>query len=176
LGALIRQDDFLQLGDRAGFINSILQIIPETDIILTAGSHEAEEDVGGFRPGQTPMTVADFPLDHLLARVQLARIVVERGVRKLEDGQEFRFLAQNFFDTPIQGIVARVRLENLVELPKEHFLRSFGGGEFKGFQLVVVGPGCGKEPVQNPTKIRGQGIQVFEVAPHMNPAQLEKLR
>ena len=101
---------------------------------------------------------------------------MERGVRILEDGQEFRFLAQNFFDTPIQGRVARVRLENLVELPKEHFLGSFGGGEFIGFQLVIVVPHRGQELIQDSAKIRGQEIQVFEVAGHMDPAQLERVR
>jgi len=122
------------------------------------------------------MTVADFSLDDFLSCIQLAGIVVERGVRKLEDGQEFRFPAQNFFDTPIQGIIVRVRLENLVELPKEHFLRSFGGGEFIGLQLVIVVPHRGQELIQDSAKIRGYGIQVFEVAGHMDPAQLERVR
>jgi len=60
-------DGFLQFRDGSGFVDPILQIIPEADIVFATGSHQTEENVRSLRAGETPMAVSDFSLDDFLS-------------------------------------------------------------------------------------------------------------
>ena len=126
--------------DGASLINAILEKSPEADLVFPAGSHKAEEKIGRSRPRRTPMTVADFALDHFFANVQLAGIVMEGNLRKRQHRQQFGFLSPDFLDASVQGIIPRLGFEDEIELPPEAGLVLASGRPLILEEPVIIRP------------------------------------
>ena len=150
---------------------AVAEIIPETDSLLGAGFHEAEEGIAAIAAQIGAGAGGDFAPRHLAADVVFRAVGVQRDLRPFQHREQILFLGVQPRQQPVEGGKARLRGKDAIEAALEPGGTARGRRLAVAFEILVEPPDAGADALLGLDVRLAEGIELVDEAFGMNPAQ-----